>query len=142
MQYGALFVAVGFLMGAEDNKTDSGQRELNMLQGAWTVMSFEANGEKAPEEIAKKMKLMVKDNNWALQRGGKTNKGTIKLDPSKNPAAFEAVLEGSGDVVLGIYEIKGDTLTMCWAGSNKERPAAFKSDDGKTLVVYKKAKSD
>jgi uncharacterized protein (TIGR03067 family) len=139
--YGVLFVAAGFLMGAGNNQTDSGQDELKMLQGTWTVVSFEANSEKAPEEIAKKMKLTVKGNNWVLERGGKTNNGTIKLDPSKNPNAFEAVLE-DGDVVLGIYEIKGDALTMCWAGSNKERPAAFKSDAGKTLIVYKKAKSD
>jgi uncharacterized protein (TIGR03067 family) len=56
-------------MGAGDNQTDSGQGELKTLQGIWTVVSFEANSEKAPEEVAKKMKLTVKDNNWVLERG-------------------------------------------------------------------------
>ena len=41
----------------------------------------------------------------------------------------------AGSIISFLLEIKGDTLTMCWAGSNKERPAAFKSDDGQTLIV-------
>jgi uncharacterized protein (TIGR03067 family) len=140
--YGILFMALGLVIGAEDNKKDSGQGDVKMLQGSWTVVSFEANGEKVPEDVAKKMKLTVKDKDWTLERGDQTNKGTITLDPSKKPKAFDAMLEGSGETVHGIYEFKGDTLTMCWSAPDNERPTAFKGDDGKTLVVYKKAKSE
>jgi len=66
----------------------------------------------------------------------------VKLDPSKNPKEFEAVLEGSDEKVLGLYEAEGDTLKMCWTNPGGERPTAFSGGEGKTLVVYKKAKPD
>lgn len=140
-RYGTLFVALGVLMGAEGKK-DSGQAELKKFQGNWTVESYDTNGKKVPDETAKKWKLTVTDKNWALERGDQTNRGTLKLDPSKNPAQFEAARDGSGDAVLGIYEINGDTLTMCWGGPDNGRPTAFKGGEGKTLVIYKKAKTD
>jgi uncharacterized protein (TIGR03067 family) len=141
-RYKILLIAIGLMLGADDSKKDSGADELKKLQGQWTVESLEANGEKLPADEAKKMKLTIKDNNWTLDRGDDTTKGTIKLAPTKNPKEFDALLEGSSDAVLGLYEIKGDTLKMCWTNPGGERPSAFKGDDGKTLVVYKKAKSD
>jgi uncharacterized protein (TIGR03067 family) len=135
-------VAVGLLLGADEPKKNSGTEELKKIQGQWTVESLEANGEKLPADEAKKMKLTIKDENWTLDRGDDTTKGTIKLAPSKNPKEFDAMIEGSGDAVLGLYELKGDTLKMCWTSPGGERPTAFKGDDGKTLVFYKKAKSD
>jgi len=141
-RYGILLVTVGLLMGAQDNKKDASKAELKKLQGTWTVVSLEGNGEKVPEETTKKMKFIVKDNNWTLDRGDDSIKGTVKLNPSKNPKEFDAELEESGDKVLGLYEFKGDTVKMCWTNPGGERPAAFSGGEGKTLVVYKKSKPD
>ncbi len=141
-RYGILFVAVGLMLGADEAKKGSGAEELKKLQGAWSVVTLEANGEKVPEEDAKKMKLTVKDNKWVMERGDGTIQGTIKLDPSKNPKQFDAALEDSGDTALGIYEFKEGTLRMCWTNPGGERPTSFKNEEGKTVATYKKAKSD
>jgi len=139
LKYAFLFVAVGLLLGADEAKKDSGAEELKNLQGAWTALTFGANGEKVPEEDAKKIKLTIKDNKWVLERGEGTNQGTIKLDPSKNPKQFDAALD-EGDSVPGIYELKDGTLTMCWTNPGGERPTSFKNEEGKTVATYKKAK--
>jgi uncharacterized protein (TIGR03067 family) len=137
-----LFAAIGLLMGAEHARSDSGLDELKRLQGPWSVMSFEDNGAKVPDDVAKKWTLRVKDDAWILQRGDHTTKGTIKLHASKKPKAFDAVIEGSGSSVFGLYEIQGDTLKMCWTASGGDRPTELKGEYGKSLVVYKKAKPE
>jgi uncharacterized protein (TIGR03067 family) len=141
-RYGVLFVAVALMLGADEAKKGSSAEELKSLQGVWTAVSFEANGEKVPEEDAKKIKLTVKENKWVLERGDGTNQGTIKLDASKNPKQFDAALEDSSDSVLGIYEVKDGTLKMCWSNPGGDRPTTFKNEEGKTVATYKKAKSD
>jgi uncharacterized protein (TIGR03067 family) len=53
------------------------------------------------------------------------------------------VAEGpnKGAVMLGIYEISGDTLKVCFDPEGKKRPTQFKSASGsQTLVVHKRVK--
>lgn len=137
-RYGILFVAVALMLGADDAKKNSGKEDLQKLQGVWAAVSFETNGDKVPEEDAKKIKLTVKDNKWVLERPDGTNQGTIKLDPSKNPKQFDAALEDSSESVPGIYELKDGTLKMCWCNPGGDRPTAFKNEEGKTVATYKK----
>ena len=67
-----------------------------------------------------------------------------KLDPSKSPKTLDAaVTEGpnKGGVILGIYEISGDTLKVCFDPEGKKRPTQFKTLSGsQTLVVHKRVK--
>jgi uncharacterized protein (TIGR03067 family) len=68
--------------------------------------------------------------------------GKQKLDPSKSPKASDVtVVEGpnKGAVMLGIYEISGDTLKVCFDPEGKKRPTEFKSASGsETFVVVHK----
>ena len=71
--------------------------------------------------------------------------GTQKLDPSKSPKTIDVMMtEGlkKGAVMLGIYEIDGDTLRVCFDEEGKKRPTEFKSPAGsQTFVnVHKRAK--
>ena len=46
-----------------------------------------------------------------------------------------------GAVTLGIYEIDGDTLKVCFDPEGKKRPTEFKTASGsQTLVVHKRLK--
>ncbi len=141
LKYGILIVAAGLMLGADEAKKDT-SKELKQLQGVWVAVTFESNGEKAPAEDAKKIKLTVKDNKWSLERSEGTNQGTIKIDGSKNPMQFDAALEDSGESVPGIFEIKEGVLKMCWTNPGGDRPTAFKGDEGKTLATFKKEKAD
>ena len=71
--------------------------------------------------------------------------GTQKLDPSKSPKTIDVTMtEGpsKGTVMLGIYEIDGDTLKVCFDPHGKKRPTEFKSAPGsQTFVnVHKRVK--
>jgi uncharacterized protein (TIGR03067 family) len=71
--------------------------------------------------------------------------GTQKLDPSKSPKAIDVTMTGGlnkGAVMLGIYEISGDTLKVCFDPEGKKRPAEFKSAPGSQtfVAVHKRVK--
>ena len=69
---------------------------------------------------------------------------TQRLDPSKSPKTLDVtVTEGlnKGVVILGIYEISGDTLKVCFDPEGKKRPTQFKSASAsQTFVVHKRLK--
>jgi uncharacterized protein (TIGR03067 family) len=69
---------------------------------------------------------------------------TLKVDPSRAPKSLDVtVVEGldKGAVFLGIYEIRGDTLKVCFDPEGKKRPTEFKGTAGsQTLVVHKRVK--
>ena len=64
--------------------------------------------------------------------------GTQKLDASRSPKTIDVtVVEGlsKGAVMLGIYEISGDTLKVCFDPEGKKRPTEFKSAAGSQTFV-------
>ena len=134
-------LAVALLLGAE--KKDDAKKDLDKLQGDWTLESGERDGQKIPEEIAKTLKRTVKGNKSKVTRDGETlAEGTMTLDPAKKPKAIDMKLEGMDQVVQGIYELSGDTFKICYGMPGVERPKEFatKAGSGLTLGVWKKAK--
>jgi uncharacterized protein (TIGR03067 family) len=134
-----LIVAAGLLIAA-DAKDD-----LKKMDGTWTMVSGEENGEKLPEKNVKTAKLVIKGDMHTVQIGDVTIKGTHKLDPSKKPAAIDAMdTEGpfKGKTTLGIYEIADDTFKVCFAGPGKDRPKEFTTKGGAAVLyhVWKKEK--
>jgi uncharacterized protein (TIGR03067 family) len=126
---------------AEDKKKDE-----EKIQGAWTIVSLEENGNKVPEDKVKAMKVTIKDNVLALSDGSKEEKVKFKIDASKKPKSIDFFMEGEEGQMQGIYELEGDTLKMCWHKEGKEskRPNEFssKSGSGHSLVVLKREKKD
>ncbi len=142
-------LVVGLALGADTPREDEAAKDLKQFQGTWTLESLEANGKKIDGEIMKKagqqINLVVKGDQVTLKvsRGDLT--GTIKLDPSKSPKAYEvkgAGPEGIAYDSFGIYKIDGDTLTVCYAAAAKDRPSEFKADAGSdvALQVWKRDK--
>src|SRR5437764_1396982 len=83
--------AGALLLGAE--KKDDVKKDLDKLQGDWTLESGERDGQKIPEEIAKTLKRTVKGNKSKVTRDGETlAEGTMTLDPAKKPKAIDMKL--------------------------------------------------
>jgi len=127
-----------------DDKADV-EKELKKFQGTWTFESVEAGGKEVPAAELKGMTVTFEGDKYTVKKGDEViQAATQKLDPSKSPKALDVtVAEGpnKGAVLLGIYEISGDTLKVCFDPEGKKRPTQFKSASGsETLVVHKRVK--
>ncbi len=128
-----------------DDKGDVG-KELKKFQGAWTVELVEAGGMEVPIALFKGMTVTFEGDKYTVKIGDQViQAATQKLDPSKSPKTHDGtVAEGpnKGTVILGIYEISGDTLKVCFDPEGKKRPTEFKTAAGSqtTLAVYKRVK--
>jgi len=129
-----------------DDKADV-EKELKQFQGTWTFESVEAGGKEEPAAEFKGMTVTFEGDKFTVKKGDEViQAGTQKLDPSRSPKTVDVtVAEGlsKGAVMLGIYEIKGDTLKVCFDPEGKKRPAEFKSASGSQtfVAVHKRVKN-
>ena len=145
----ALFCAVGFAASGGSgtlagDKADL-EKEVRKFQGTWTFESSETGGKKLPIAALKGLILTFEGHKHTVKKDDEVIQvGTQKLDPSKSPKTIDVTMaEGpnKGAVMLGIYEISGDTLKVCFDPEGKKRPTQFKSASGsQTLVVHKRVK--
>ena len=146
----ALFCAVGFAASGgsgtlADEKADL-EKEVRKFQGIWTFESSEAGGKKLPIDELKGLILTFEGAKHTVKKGDEVIQvGTQKLDPSKSPKTIDVTMvEGpnKGTVMLGIYEIDGDTLKVCFDPQGKKRPTEFKSAAGSEnfVNVHKRVK--
>jgi len=142
-----LFCAVGFSVSASwaEDKPDV-EKELKKFQGVWTIESSEYGGQKLPADQLKEFVVIYEGEKHTVKAGDKVIQvGTQKIDPSKSPKTIDVTMtEGpsKGAVMLGIYEIDGDTLKVCFDMEGKKRPTEFKSEAGSQtfLNVHKRVK--
>ena len=128
-----------------DDKADV-EKELKKFQGTWTFESVEVGGKEVPVAEVKGITVTFAGAKYTVKKGDEViQAATLKLDPSKSPKALDVtVAEGpnKGAVMLGIYEIRGDTLKVCFDPEGKKRPAEFKSAPGSQtfVAVHKRVK--
>jgi len=129
----------------DDPKEEVVKKELKKFEGMWALTSAERNGEKAPAEAIKDFRLVIKGNKLAIRVGGPPLKGTLTVDPSKKPRAYDATIavDDRKRTSVGIYEFDGDTLKICFTDKGAERPKEFSTKGGTeerplSLHVYKR----
>jgi uncharacterized protein (TIGR03067 family) len=133
---------------------DATKKELASLDGTWVIAGREFEGKQATDDQirALRTKIIIKDGQVAIwtddNADGKeelTREATLKLDPTAKPRALDLTFT-SGDLKgktnQAIYEIDGDTLKVCFAVLDAERPTDFAGKaDGKALfMTYKRVK--
>src|SRR5262245_2796853 len=120
------------------------KKDKDLLQGEWTVVSMERGGKQAPEEEVKKIKFAVKDDTITVNDGRKDEAAKFKIDAGKKPKTIDIMPEPDEKKVLGIYELKGDELKICFTKGGGERPTEFatKADSEQVLIVFKRAKKN
>src|SRR5262245_36891899 len=146
----ALFCVVGFArLGGSvtlaDDRADL-DKEAKKFQGTWTIESSVTGGKEIPADQLKGFLVIYEGDKHTLKFGDKVFQvGTQKIDPSRSPKTIDVTMtEGpsKGAVMLGIYEIDGDTLRACFDPHGKKRPTEFKSAPGSEnfLNVHKRVK--
>jgi uncharacterized protein (TIGR03067 family) len=123
---------------AEDKAGDA-----KAIQGTWVFVSREMIGKKSTAADLKGGKIVIKDDSFVVVDGKKRDKHTFKLDPSKKPKVIDLTTADGKTFTPAIYELKGDTLKICWSEKfPDERPTkiAGDADSGQTVVILKREK--
>jgi len=138
-------IAVLILAGAVAAQ-DANKKEMSLLDGEWSMVSGQANGQDMPKELVSTGKRVAKDGEVTISIGGQVFfKAKFTIDPTKKPRTIDyAMTEGftKGQKQLGIYELDGDTVKFCFAAPGKERPKDFTAKEGsqQTYSVWKRDK--
>jgi uncharacterized protein (TIGR03067 family) len=115
------------------------EKELKAFQGAWTLESSVTGGTALPADQLQGLIVFFRGQTHTLTMGDQVIQvGSMTLDPSKSPKTIDVTMtEGpnKGAVMLGIYEIAGDTLTACFDPEGKQRPTQFKSLPGSATFL-------
>jgi uncharacterized protein (TIGR03067 family) len=135
-----IFAPVAFAAG--EPSQEAIQKELQKFQGTWQLVSSVSNGKEVPDDHVKNIKVVIKGNKHTVYYGDKEVAKNVpfQIDPSKNPKTVDDILK-DGKKILGIYEIKGNTLKSCVATVGKDRPTQFvsKPGSGHALRIFKRA---
>ena len=138
-------LTVCFLCGA-DKKEDAVKKELELLQGEWSMVSGEIDKQPLPENYVKDATRLVKGDETTVTINGQIwMKAKFTIDSTKKPKTIDyEVSDGpaKGKTLLGIYELDGDTIKFCYASPGKDRPKDFATEKGAglTLSTWKKIK--
>src|SRR5262245_56231162 len=108
-----LMLAALLLLGAasqdETKKTDK-----DKLKGSWTVVSAQRDGKN--DDDIKKDVLTIDGDKISIKSATREEKGTLKLDESKNPRTIDLTADDPDKTtLLGIYSVDGDKLKLCFA---------------------------
>ncbi len=122
-----------------DAKKDS---DLKKMQGTWMIAKeIVAGRELTAKEIKENMPtLTVKCGTYSVSiKGSEIDKGTMKLSSGKSPKEIDTT-SSSGTKLKGIYQIKGDEMTVVFASPGQPRPKAVKYEKGSSQIwiVYRR----
>jgi uncharacterized protein (TIGR03067 family) len=131
----------GIVSAADDNAAKS---ELGRLAGVWSFVQVKVDGKEQPQGGHEADRMIIqKDGRYAVVQRPQITHGTIKVDPATSPKQYDITI-GDGRLkglsFPAIYELSGDTLTICMPLGNKERPAVVESKEGdqRLFEVFKR----
>ncbi|HEV3144150.1 MAG TPA: sigma-70 family RNA polymerase sigma factor [Gemmataceae bacterium] len=126
----------------KDKEKDPAKSDQERLEGTWEVTSAQMSGKEAEGQEAaniKEHKIVFKGDTLTAKE-----KCKFKLDPTKNPKELDLEVDVGNEVEKGtwkgIYELKGDDLTLCMALPNMDRPGTFESKEGIAMLKLKRVK--
>jgi uncharacterized protein (TIGR03067 family) len=127
----ALVAVVAFLIlgGAQAGDDVLIKKELEALRGNWNVLI--KGTEKVDQDLQQQFSMV--ENSLQIRIGGATIDLKFTVNPAKKPKEINItrmLADGSDTSMLGIYELDGDTLKLCFDDFGKKRPTEFKVKPG------------
>src|SRR5262245_53482962 len=127
--FGIAMLATACAGDGQRSGTSEGDHE--KIQGTWQLVKFDAPpGKQPPEAVLAKMQMVFTMNRIVTRVDGKVvEETTFNLDATKSPKWIDVISSqgtSKGKTAQGIYELKGDDLTICIGPSGQNRPTEFK----------------
>jgi uncharacterized protein (TIGR03067 family) len=137
-RYTPLVLVAGLLIAADAPKGD-----FQKLEGTWRMVRGSMDGNPLAGEVVRSGRLKIDGDKHTVRVGDDTMVGTHQLDPKKKPKTIDVTdTEGpfKGQTLHGIYRIRGNEFTVCFAAPGKDRPTKFttKSGTGHMLHVWRR----
>jgi uncharacterized protein (TIGR03067 family) len=138
-----LFMVLALALLAADKKSDGVTKELNALQGEWTLVALEAGGKKLGEGQGEIM--VIKDDTLIMKNkdGSENMKAKFTIDPTGKIKSMDWATK-RGDMPIDIpliYSLEGDDLKIVMPlvekgkGETPKRPETFDTKD-KPLMLF------
>ncbi len=113
-----------------------------VIQGTWIPTKAELGGVGMSPDTLKLITLKIDDGKYEVT-AEVVDKGTYAINPDAKPKTLDiSGVEGpnAGKKILAIYELKGDTLRVCYNLGPGPRPTEFQSPVGSNhfLATYKR----
>jgi uncharacterized protein (TIGR03067 family) len=127
-------VLVAFLLISSTGHAD----DLKAMEGKWKVESAEIGGKATDAPELKELIVTITGDRYEVIVNDGTDRGSLKLDETGTLKAMDVTdTEGldAGKVTKAIYELKGDTLRVCYAMNGGERPTEFATKEGSALLL-------
>lgn len=134
-----LIVSTGLFVGSESIDQDLARTGAATLQGDWTIVSVEIEGQPLPMDYLNGARLTVQGQRYSFRLEGIEMEFTCSLDTSKAPHAIDLkVSDGldKGRVFRGIYKVDQDRYTICRGFlPEQDRPTEFATWPGSGFVM-------
>jgi RNA polymerase sigma factor (sigma-70 family) len=101
------------------------REDLNRLQGPWTMIDVTINGLPLPP-AGVGFQFEGNSCQFVAPDGSTLSTMTFTLDPTQDPKQIDLTLLPQGSPALGIYELSGDELRLCYY-TKGARPREFAS---------------
>lgn len=113
-------------------------KDFERLQGTWRPISAEKKGSERTKSELTVFRRVISGNEMIFYQDDKViNKASFKINPLKTPKEIDVFFEIlHGKPTLGIYMLKDDSLTLCFAPLEKERPTAFKTSTDPSQIEH------
>jgi uncharacterized protein (TIGR03067 family) len=133
--YSSLFAALALSVGAPAAK--DGKNDPPSLVGVWVAEKGTTGGEEWAIAAGSMTIEFTTDGKLNIQEGSKRS-GLLdcRTDPKRSPAEIDFVAPPKAKCLnmVGIYQVDGDTLTLC-PGPGGKRPTRFKSAAGSDVML-------
>ncbi len=114
------------------------EKDLDLLQGTWTVAAMETDGEQMPSDLLGEARIVIEGSRFISLGMGAVYEGTLRLDASASPARIDMKFDAGpekGNTNLGIYHLDGDSWKLCLATHGTVRPESFTAPPGSGFAV-------
>jgi uncharacterized protein (TIGR03067 family) len=131
----------------DESRDEAARKDLQRLQGTWQLQTHENADTEAAKVDPKKRTLFVGGELFLVKEGTKIVQiGVLRLTTARTPRRADVVVkkgEHADNTMLGVYEIKGDTVKFCFDPEGEGRPAKLtpQADTKQFSVSYKRIKA-